>query len=240
VRFEDMTLPEIGEAADRGAVVLVPTGCTEQQGPHLPVGFDTWFAQRLACDASVESERGGVPTLVMPTLPFGPTPEHRGFGAGYVDLPIEVHDAVVLALLRSVIKQGFRKVLVLRGCGGHDLRDVVTTVRAEDEGVVVSLPDMPFGEMWNRIGDASVPGGHADSFTTSIALALWPQSVRLDAIPGPSLSPDWEREPLDFTDWSESGVIGDPRFGSADLGRKLYEAAVKWLVTQIGDLANTA
>lgn len=30
--------------------------------------------------------RYGVRSLVMPTLPVGPTPEHRGFGGGYVDL----------------------------------------------------------------------------------------------------------------------------------------------------------
>ena len=177
VRFEAMTHPEISEAATRGAVILVPMGCTEQQGPHLPVGFDTWFAQRLAEDAAYESNRRGVLSLVMPTLPFGPTPEHRGFGAGFIDLPVELHNAVLSSVLQSVIDQGFRRILIWRGCGGHDLRDVAARFGAEQEDVRIAVPEMPFADMWCRLGDGSVPGGHADSFTTSIALALWPDSV---------------------------------------------------------------
>ena len=174
----------------------------------------------------------------MPTLPFGPTSEHRGVGAGYVDLPIEVHDASLLGVLRSVVEQGFDGVLVWRGCGGRDLREVVTRVQAEHEGTVIWLPEMPFGEMWSRIDYSKVAGGHADSFTTSIALALWPESVRLDAIPGPSLVPVWDRVPLDFTEWSDSGVIGDPQFNTAALGRQLHDEAVDWQAAQIGQLAN--
>ena len=237
MRFEAMTRPEILAAAVRDAVIVVPTGCTEQQGPHLPVGFDSWFAQRLAEEAAEVSDRRGVPALVMPTLPFGPTPEHRGFGAGFVYLPSEVHNAVINAVVRSVIDQGFRRILIWRGCGGHDLRDVVEGVRGAHGGVLVAMPEMPFAELWCRLGDADVPGGHADSFTTSIALALWPDSVRTEQIPGPSRVPEWDREPLDFTDFSDSGVIGDPRFGSAELGRQLHAESVAWLAGQIEELS---
>ena len=30
---------------DAGCLAILPTGCREQQGPHLPVDFDTWFAE---------------------------------------------------------------------------------------------------------------------------------------------------------------------------------------------------
>jgi len=43
MRFGDLTYREIRERAEAGWMAVVPTGCTEQQGPHLPVGFDTWF-----------------------------------------------------------------------------------------------------------------------------------------------------------------------------------------------------
>ena len=41
------TYQEVGAFASAGAVAVVPLGCTEQQGPHLPVDFDSWFAEAL-------------------------------------------------------------------------------------------------------------------------------------------------------------------------------------------------
>lgn len=102
---------------------------------------------------------------------FGPTPEHRGFGAGFIDLPEHVHDAVVEAILMSLAEQGFRRIVVWRGCGGHRLQTVVADFNQAMNGrVVAHLPGHPFHAIWCRVGDASVPGGHADSFATSIAL----------------------------------------------------------------------
>lgn len=37
MRFGDLTFREIHERAEAGWLAVVPTGCTEQQGPHLSV-----------------------------------------------------------------------------------------------------------------------------------------------------------------------------------------------------------
>src|SRR5450759_3532636 len=50
--FSDLTYREIRECAQQGWLVVIPTGCTEQQGPHLPVDFDTWFAESLMVAAA--------------------------------------------------------------------------------------------------------------------------------------------------------------------------------------------
>jgi hypothetical protein len=52
VRYGDLTYREVARLATSGAVAIVPLGCTEQQGPHLPVDFDTWFAEALMTAAS--------------------------------------------------------------------------------------------------------------------------------------------------------------------------------------------
>lgn len=50
---------------------MVPLGCTEQQGPHLATGFDTWFAQELMEAASYQAaEAFGIDAIVLPALPF--------------------------------------------------------------------------------------------------------------------------------------------------------------------------
>jgi creatinine amidohydrolase len=85
-KFSDYTYLEIKTLIGTGCLAIVPTGCTEQQGPHLPVDFDTWFAEAVALEAAQYVARShGVRALVLPAMPFGPTPEHRGFGSGYIN-----------------------------------------------------------------------------------------------------------------------------------------------------------
>lgn len=156
--------------------------------------------------------------VVLPALPFGPTPEHRSYGAGYIDLPRELHDAVVHSTLQSLVEQGFRRMVIWRG--GHDFRSLVDRFNAEHNGAAeVYLPALPYHDIWCRIGDASDPGGHAEAFATSIALHLRPESVRLDQIaPSDHRPVDWSDPDLDFRRYSSSGVIGDPTTATAELG----------------------
>jgi creatinine amidohydrolase len=78
------------------------------------------------------------------------------------------------------------------------------------------------------VADSAVPGGHADSFTTSISLYLRPDSVRREQISNPrSTTVDWNDPHLDFARYSSTGVIGDPTHASAELGQRLWQAAVE-------------
>ena len=242
VRYSMLSYRDISTRARRGAMALVPLGCTEQQGPHLAVGFDSWFAEEL-CLAAAERARdeARLDIIVLPVLPFGPTPEHRGFGAGFVDLPQQVHEAVVESILVSLSEQGLRRAVVWRGCGGHRLEATVAKFNKEMSGrCVAHLPGHPFHAIWCRVADPSVPGGHADSFATSIALFRHPEQVRLDAVPsGPSAAPDWEDSGLDFSAYSTTGVIGDATHASAELGERLWRSCVEEVATTLVELAQT-
>lgn len=242
MRYLDCTYPEIAAHAANGWLVLVPMGCTEQQGPHLAVGFDTWFAEELLTAASHQAAADHqIGCLVLPALPFGPTPEHRGYHSGYVDLPPGVHDAVCHAILVSLAEQGFSRLIVWRGCGGHDLRSTIERFNQDRHGRARAfLPEPPLHEIWCRVGDPTVAAGHADSFTTSIALHRHPELVRPDRIPGPSERPvDWHDPALDFTAYSRSGVIGDPRHGSAELSATLWSECIAWTVDMLRKIAGT-
>lgn len=228
-QFTDHTYLEIREKIQKGWHAVLPTGCTEQQGPHLPVDFDTKFAHRVASEAAAAcSESYDVNHLVLPPLPFGPTPEHRDYGTGYIDLPHELHEEVIYHSLRSLADQGFSTIVVWRGCGEHRLHDAVARFNREyRERAKAILPELPYQRIWEKHGDPAVVGGHADSFTTSVSLWLWPESVRTNKIYCPDQTPvNWENESLNFRDHSESGVIGDPTHASRDLGAKLWTAIV--------------
>ena len=240
MRYGDLTYEEIRERADQGCLAIVPTGCTEQQGPHLPVDFDTWFVEQLCDAASDRAARDhGVRSLVLPAIPFGPTPEHKSYGAGYIDIPVDLHDSLVLSILESLSGQGFRRIVVWRGCGGHDLRETVKRFNETRGGQSIAyLPAHPYHDVWCRNADPSIPGGHADSFTTSIMLHLRPDAVRRDRIVNPQHGPvDWKDPHLNFADYSATGVIGDPTHASAELGSRLWEAVVSEVAAILGSIA---
>jgi len=228
MRFEELTYEEIRQRAAEGCLAILPVGCTEQQGPHLTVDFDSWFAQQLMEAAAARArEEYGVCALVLPAIPFGPTPEHRNYGAGFIDIPVVVHEQLIEAILASLADQGFKRILLWRGCGGHELRGVVDRFNAAGQASV-SLPEHPYHAIWCRLADPAVPGGHADSFATSISLYLRPRAVRRDRILSPDNRPvDWEQPDLDFTSYSSTGVIGDPTKASRELGAQLWEATVE-------------
>ena len=229
MRFGDLTYLEIRRWAQSGCLAVLPTGCTEQQGPHLPVDFDTWFAERLCLAASQRAAgKFRVQSLVLPAIPFGPTPEHRNYGSGYVDIPSKLHSDLISATLGSLAEQGFERIIVWRGCGGHDLRGTVRQFNETNQYKAQAfLPEHPFHDIWCRLGDPNVPGGHADSFSTSISLHLRPATVRMNEIVDPAHGPvGWQDPELDFARYSSTGVIGNPTHASAQLGAKLWAASV--------------
>ena len=139
----------------------------------------------------------------------------------------------------SLAEQGFERIVVWRGCGGHDLRDAVREFnQASPHKAQAFLPEHPFHEIWCRLGEPDVPGGHADSFSTSISLHLRPATVRVNEIRDPAHRPvDWQDPNLDFARYSSTGVIGNPTHVSAQLGAKLWEASVASVAKTLRNIA---
>jgi creatinine amidohydrolase len=173
-------------------------------------------------------------------MPFGPTPEHRNYGSGYIHIPQKLHEELVVAVLNSLVEQGFERITVWRGCGQHTLNGVVERFNEAHTGQACAyLPDMPYAEIMQQLAPG-VPGGHADSFTTSIALYLQPHTVRVNDIPEPESKPvDWSNPDLDFARYSRSGVIGDPTHATTDLEAKLWNSTVETIALTFREIANT-
>lgn len=242
MRFGDLTYLEIREKATTGWLAIIPTGCTEQQGPHLPVDFDTWFAETMMLAAAdYAHQHFTVGALVLPALPFGPTPEHRNFGSGYIDLPRSLHHAVIRNVLGSLAIQGFQRMVLWRGCGGHQLQTVVDQFNAQHvHNARAFQPDFPYHAAWCRIADPDIPGGHADSFTTAMAMHLRPNCIRYDKIRNPQNTPvAWDDPKLDFARYSTTGVIGDPTHATPELGAQLWAELVPTCAQILADIVAT-
>ena len=228
MNFAGLSYEQIREYASDFAIVFVPLGCTEQQGPHLPVDFDTLMISAMAQAIAERVESlGERAVLVLPALPFGPTPEHAGFGAGYVNLRQSTHEAVVEDVLNSMAAQGFETMIVWRGCGQHDLAGVIERFNATHEPARAWQPLADYPRIADEAFGRRVPGGHADSFATSICLLLRPEAVRRELIARPTMRPfEWQRE-MDFAAISDTGVVGDPTAASAEVGARLWELIIE-------------
>src|SRR5688500_12711576 len=86
--LQELTREEANAIAP-AALVVLPVGATEQHGPHLPVGTDTFAVEHLARAAAAEAARD-IPIVVAPTFPFGSSPNHLPLG-GTMSLGTETY-----------------------------------------------------------------------------------------------------------------------------------------------------
>src|SRR5690349_5291821 len=115
--LEELTRDE-ARAVAAETLVILPVGATEQHGPHLPVGVDSYTVTHIA-RAAATSAASHIPLLVTPTLPFGSSHHHLPFG-GTLSLSTETYYRVLVDLLESLIVGGFRRIFVLNGHGGNN------------------------------------------------------------------------------------------------------------------------
>ena len=228
MRFGDLTFEEVSALAADGGLAVVPTGCTEQQGPHLPVDNDTWFTETVLVDAA-ERVAPDVSAVVPPTLPFGPTPEHRSFGAGFIDIPVPVFNAYVAAILESLSDQGFSRIPVWRGCGGHDLCDVVGSFNSKrGDSTCVFLPPSRSTTSGARWLTPPSPVATLTASRHQSSRRSGRPTFRADRVPREtSREPAWSDPNLDLAQYSSTGVVGCAAHASPELGHRLWEASVQ-------------
>src|SRR5712691_9025342 len=83
VFMSELTMPDVDEYLRDGDLVLVPTGSTEQHGPHSPLSTDVIIPTEV-CRRVAER----LHALVAPPVNYGISAGHRGFKAlAYVSVP---------------------------------------------------------------------------------------------------------------------------------------------------------
>jgi creatinine amidohydrolase len=241
--WSDLTRSEIMQARDAGALVVIPTGATEQHGDHLGTGTDTFLATAVAELAAAQVNNPRV--LVTPSVPIGFSPHHLSW-PGTLSLRLETYLHVLRDIAMSVIESGFPRAVFVNGHGGNSAPLRALCGEMVTDGHAVGMVDyfVPAKPNWVPMlsgGLANV--GHACEYETALTMALAPDSVAnkvawAAADLPPRLVQPWMKDgasdpitafgaawpPIFQAD--DCGYWGDPACATAVAGKAMLEKTV--------------
>jgi creatinine amidohydrolase len=231
MRFAELTAPEIRALSRDATLVVAPVAACEQHGPHLPV-----FTDSILCGAVADGVEAALRerVLVLPVLWLGASEHHLPFG-GTLTATLPTYETILVELLRPLLRDGFRRVLILNGHGGNidPLRVALRRLDVEFPGAVLT------GAAYWEIAEPELAAlcrgsrtvmGHACELETSMMLHLRPDLVRSDHLADdPDDTPEglrgivWAR---DFARRTHHGAVGYPEQATAESGKAMLDAII--------------
>ena len=241
----DMTWPEVQEAIERGAGVVLPIGSTEQHAYHLPLSTDVVLSSELGLAVADPLD-----LLVAPPVVYGYRSRPlSGGGQGFVGT-LSVSARALMSVVEDVtselIRSGFRRIVLLNwhfenanfiyeGAWLAHERAAATEAR-------IMIVEAAFAELSPPVMDAVFGGEfagwdkeHAAILETSLMQHLRPDSVLFDR----AVDDEAARHPFydviptpdDFV--PVSGALWKATLASADKGRVAWAEIVANLAAAI-------
>lgn len=219
VFLEELTWTEVRDALKAGKTTLIiPTGGTEQNGPHMVLGKHNFRIHHTA--NRIARQLGNA--LVAPVMAYVPEgglnpPEGHMNYAGTITLPDEVFRKVLEYAARSAKLHGFRNIVLIGDSGPNQpgMQAVAAQLNKEWAGTGVRLHHIPeyyrgngFDAWLAAQGESKEAiGTHAGIQDTSLLMAVDPKLIRKDKLAN-------ARNP------KATGVTGDPTRATVAYGRK--------------------
>jgi creatinine amidohydrolase len=236
-------IPQLPPDAERGKVILIPIGHTEQHGFHLPLSVDT-----IIVDAIAKGTVAKVPTRcwTMPVMPYGVS-THRSSFAATMNAGGRAFEDFWVAVIDILVARGFDRFYFMSGHGGNT-SFLVNVVKYAGERHRRIFCATAWLHTSGRIGaealakyrTSKIGGmGHACELETSYLLHLRPDLCHMervvdetDFISTPDYYMDWieggslvANPPWD--DDTKTGAYGAGSHGTAQKGRLWLEAAIE-------------
>lgn len=241
VYMEDMTWQEIEMRFKGGAsIVLVPTGATEQEGPHMEVGAHNYIMRNTA--GEIARRLGNA--LVAPNIPFAPSgrvspPEGHMLFMGTISITDYAYGVLLEDVARSLKQHGFRMICLLGDAAGSQktMAQVADKLGREwkTDGVRVLYVSNYFNKngqdewsdtMPNKVANVTAHGGHIE---TSELMAVDAAGVR-----------DNMRIARTERDFKTTGAAGDSSMASAAYGKKYLSLKIEAAIKQIQNASSNA
>lgn len=241
MKFQELSAEAIRGIDRENTLVVIPIAAVEQHGPHMPTGTDT-----ILCSSIADALENRLPSQILqtPTLWVGASAHHLRFGAT-LDCSLDTYVASLCDIARSLLDDGFRRILFLNGHGGN-IDPMKMAVRELQISYVDAL--LAAGCYWSAADAARekiLEGehkfvGHACEFETSLMLHVRPDLVdesnlqnagKLidDTIDGFYISRDMKQR-------TAQGYTGRPDLATAEKGEKLFAETIKGLESLVHQL----
>jgi creatinine amidohydrolase len=246
----EMTSPEVEAFLAEHQTVIVPTGSTEQHGPHGPLLTDalvpTEVARRIA---------PRIGALVAPPINYGLSYPHTGF-TGLVQVRIPTFMALIEDLCVSLATAGFRRIVFLNGHYDNTYAIAYACANAADRlpAGVQAFPvnywdGMTAAEAAEYFGPST--GLHANRAETSAVMAIDPALVDMEhanaemppfpevTSPGSVHTAFFFSAPGSVHRATHSGTWGDAREASVEYGQRYLEVVTEGTIRLIEDIERT-
>lgn len=226
-------------------VAVFPLGATEPHNLHLPYATDTLQVDLIAELACRRAYEKGAKVVALPALPFGTETNQMRFPWAINLNPTTVAN-VITDVVKSLEAHGVRKLLLLNGHGGNDLKWLLRQLHGSTEVQI-------FLSNWYKVASDQHKaifedaGDHAGELETSMIQAHFPDLVRLEkADAGTMSSPRFEAVAKGWVEitrpWhlltTNSGA-GDPRPANASKGHRLTEIVVERISSFLIELSKS-
>ena len=224
---------------------VLPFGATEPHNLHMPYGTDTFQVEEVGRRACAHAWAKGARVALLPAMPFGVNTNYFQVpGALACSVTPTTLLAIIADLTESMERQGVRKLVLLNGHGGNELKPLTRQLHHRTK-VFLCVCDWyrMAADLYPKLFER--PGEHADEVETSLGLAFFPGLMR------PELADDGAARPARFEAINRGWVsitrpwhlvsantgLGDPRAATADKGRRLMEAVSARLGEFLAELA---
>jgi creatinine amidohydrolase len=232
VFLEELTSTEVKQLISSGrSSIILPTGGTEQNGPHMVLGKHNFIVKHAA--EQIARRLGS--TLVAPVLAYVPEgsidpPTGHMLHAGTISIPDDLFAKVVEYAARSFRAAGFKHIILIGDSGPNQkgLGLVAEMLNREWRKSNVRVhfvseyyDDKPFIAWLRTQGEtAEAIGTHAGISDTSQLLAIRPDGIRREKLaPG--------------GDSNITGVKGDPSRATVLYGQKALGFKIEQSVAQV-------
>jgi creatinine amidohydrolase len=235
--------------SERGKVILIPIGHTEQHGFHLPLMVDT-----VIIDSISKGTASHVPTRSwsMPVMPYGVS-THRSSFAATMNAGGRAFEDFWVAVIDVLVARGFDRFYLMSGHGGNS-SFLVNVVKYAGERHRRIFCATAFLHTSGSIGLAALDRyrtskiggmGHACELETSYMLHLRPDLCQMERVVDET---DFVSTPDYYMDWVEGGsLVANPPWdddtktgaygagshATAEKGRLWLEAAIQEKVDHV-------
>ena len=234
VFLEELTWIEVRDAIKAGkTTIIIPTGGTEQNGPHIVLGKHNYLVKYKAGEIARQLGNALVAPVVayVPEGNVDPPTGHMRY-AGTITTPQDVFVKVLEYAARSFKQHGFIDIVLIGDSGGNQEGQRLVAAALNKEWAATPMRVHHITAYYPGRGDdwvvsqgvsAEDVGTHAGTHDTASLMYINPSMLRFDKfVVGKS--------------GDGQGHVGNPAKATALFGRRILEMQIQDATAQIRDL----